>query len=84
MIRFGTGGWRAVIGDELTRANIQRVALALALGAGLEASPMPYATELAPVLTGAALLFVFGLIGASVAVFRVTRTDPLTALGENR
>ena len=60
------------------------VALALALGAGLEASPMPYATELAPVLTGAALLFVFGLIGASVAVFRVTRTDPLTALGENR
>lgn len=60
------------------------VALALALGAGLEASPMPYATELAPVLTGAALLFVFGLIGATVAVFRVTRTDPLTALGENR
>ena len=30
MIRFGTGGWRAVIGDEFTRANIQRVALALA------------------------------------------------------
>ena len=60
------------------------VAIALALGAGLEALPMPYATELAPVATGAALLFVFGLIGATVAVFRVTRTDPLTALGENR
>ena len=60
------------------------VAIALALGAGLEASPMPYATELAPVAGGAALLFVFGLIGATVAVFRVTRTDPLTALGENR
>lgn len=29
MIRFGTGGWRAVIGDEFTRENIQRVALAL-------------------------------------------------------
>ena len=26
MIRFGTGGWRAVIGDEFTRANIQILA----------------------------------------------------------
>ncbi len=25
-IRFGTGGWRAVIGDEFTRENIERVA----------------------------------------------------------
>ena len=30
MIRFGTGGWRAVIGDGFTRANIRRVAAALA------------------------------------------------------
>ena len=60
------------------------VGIALAMGAGLESSPMPYVTELGPVATGAALLFVFGLIGAAVAVFRVTRTDPLTALGENR
>ena len=30
MIEFGTGGWRAVIGDEFTRANIVRVAAALA------------------------------------------------------
>ena len=30
MIRFGTGGWRAVIGDEFTRANIQILAKALA------------------------------------------------------
>ena len=29
MIRFGTGGWRAVIGDGFTRSNIQRVAAAL-------------------------------------------------------
>ena len=29
-IIFGTGGWRAVIGDLFTRENIQRVALALA------------------------------------------------------
>ena len=30
MIRFGTGGWRAIIGDEFTKANIRRVAAALA------------------------------------------------------
>ena len=29
MIQFGTGGWRAVIGDGFTRLNIQRVAVAL-------------------------------------------------------
>lgn len=31
MIEFGTGGWRAVIGDLFTRDNIRRVAYALAL-----------------------------------------------------
>lgn len=30
MIEFGTGGWRAVIGDIFTRSNIRRVAYALA------------------------------------------------------
>ena len=29
MIQFGTGGWRAIIGDGFTRENIQRVAVAL-------------------------------------------------------
>ena len=29
MIQFGTGGWRAVIGDGFTRENIQKVATAL-------------------------------------------------------
>lgn len=31
MIRFGTGGWRAIIGDEFTKANIQLLAKALAM-----------------------------------------------------
>ena len=31
MIRFGTGGWREIIGDGFTRDNIQRIATALAL-----------------------------------------------------
>lgn len=31
MIKFGTGGWRAVIGDGFTKANIQTIAKALAV-----------------------------------------------------
>lgn len=30
MIKFGTGGWRAVIGDDFTRENIQKLSKALA------------------------------------------------------
>ena len=30
MIRFGTGGWRAIIGEEFTKANIQILAKAMA------------------------------------------------------
>lgn len=30
MIKFGTGGWRAIIGDEFTKTNIQRLSKALA------------------------------------------------------
>lgn len=31
MIKFGTGGWRAIIGDEFTKENIQKLAKALAM-----------------------------------------------------
>lgn len=31
MIKFGTGGWRAIIGDEFTRANIQILVKAMAM-----------------------------------------------------
>lgn len=30
MIKFGTGGWRAIIGDDFTRENIQKLSKALA------------------------------------------------------
>ena len=30
MIAFGTGGWRAIIGDDFTRENVQRLTLAVA------------------------------------------------------
>ena len=60
------------------------VAIAVGLGLWLETTGMPYATEAAPIIGGAVMLFFAGLIGALIAVYRVTRTDPLTALGENR
>lgn len=30
MIHFGTGGWRAIIGEDFTKANVQRLTCALA------------------------------------------------------
>ncbi|WBT09608.1 FtsX-like permease family protein [Corynebacterium sp. SCR221107] len=60
------------------------VVIALAMASGLEKTAMPFAIETGPVSLGTLLLFLFGMAGAAVAVFQVTRTDPLTALGENR
>lgn len=31
MIKFGTGGWREIIGDQFTKANVQKIAKALAV-----------------------------------------------------
>jgi len=31
MIKFGTGGWRAIIGDEFTKANIQKLSKSIAM-----------------------------------------------------
>ena len=36
MVQFGTGGWRAIIGDGFTRANIRRISAALARQMKLE------------------------------------------------
>lgn len=58
--------------------------IAVGLGSLLETTAMPYAAELGSVLSGSAILFVSGLIGALIAVVRVTRTNPLAALGDNR
>ena len=31
MVKFGTGGWRAIIGEEFTKENIQKLTLAMCL-----------------------------------------------------
>lgn len=60
------------------------IAIGLAAGAGIANTSMPFAIELGPIMGATALLLVLGLIGAGVAIVRITRVDPLTALGGNR
>jgi putative ABC transport system permease protein len=60
------------------------VAVGLGLGGAVSATEMPFALEAGPILGATALLIVLGMAGAAVAVLRITRVDPLTALGGNR
>ncbi|MBF0663675.1 MULTISPECIES: ABC transporter permease [unclassified Rhodococcus (in: high G+C Gram-positive bacteria)] len=60
------------------------VLVGLGLGSGLEGTGMPFSLQTGPILQGALLLIVLGLIGAGLAIVRITRINPLTALGENR
>lgn len=60
------------------------VGVGLLLGARLSASAMPFALEPVAVAVASAFLVILGLIGAVFGVLRVTRVDPLTALGGNR
>ncbi len=60
------------------------IAIGLAAGAGIANTSMPFAIELGPIMGATALLLVLGLVGAGVAIVRITRVDPLTALGGNR
>jgi len=45
---------------------------------------MPFALEVGPIAAASGALLLLGVIGATVAVVRIVRVDPLTALGENR
>ncbi|HLU31429.1 MAG TPA: ABC transporter permease [Acidimicrobiia bacterium] len=60
------------------------VGVGLLLGARLSASAMPFALEPVAVAVASAFLVILGLIGAVFGVLRVTRVDPLTALGGSR
>lgn len=82
---------RYLLRDSLTQSavllvgsTVVGVGAGLLLGAGISSSPMPFALEAAPVAGAAALLVVLGMVGAAIAVLRITRVDPLTALGGNR
>lgn len=60
------------------------VVVGLAAGIGIASSPMPFAIEYRQVAIAMALLLMLGLVGAGVAIVRITRVDPLTALGGSR
>ena len=59
------------------------VAAGVALG-GLMPDGMPFDLEPRPIAVASALTILLGLIGAAVAVLRVTRIEPISALGGNR
>lgn len=76
--------------DGLAQAAILLVVftgLGVAAGVGLGAlmpAGMPFALEAGPIAIASALTILLGLVGAAVAVLRVTRIEPISALGGNR
>ena len=60
------------------------VGIGLAAGAFISATQIPFALEAPAILGATMLLLVLGLVGAAFAVIRITRIEPLTALGGNR
>ena len=54
------------------------------LGAAIGATEMPFALDAGAIAGATVLLLVLGVLGAGLAVRRVTRVDPLSALGGNR
>ena len=60
------------------------VAAGVAAGAAISSTPMPFALEAGPIAVATALLLVLGMAGAGAAVLRITRVQPLTALGASR
>lgn len=79
-----------LVRDALAQAAILLVtftAVGVAAGVGLGAAMpegMPFALEVTPILSSSLITITLGLIGAAVAVFRIIRIDPITALGGQR
>ena len=81
---------RYLLGDSLAQAAILLVTFTvLGLGAGialgaLMPAGMPFSLEAGPIAVASATTVLLGLLGAAVAVLRVTRIEPLSALGGAR
>jgi putative ABC transport system permease protein len=60
------------------------IAIGLAAGSFISSTSMPFALESRPIISATLLLILLGLVGAAVAVIRITRIDPLAALGASR
>ncbi|MCQ1950250.1 ABC transporter permease [Arthrobacter sp. zg-Y859] len=68
----------------LVTSTVAGILAGLAMGAGLTGTAMPFALEATPILTAAVLTIVLGLAGAALAIVRISRVDPLAALGGQR
>lgn len=68
----------------LTLSTALGVGIGIGGGAALSATPMPFSLDAGAVGVAALLLVVLGMAGATVAVLRIVKVDPLTALGGNR
>jgi putative ABC transport system permease protein len=84
-------GTRYVLRDALAQAAILLlgailVGVALGVGTGvlIEGTEVPFRLQTGPVLTAAVLLAVVGLVGVAVSIRRISRVDPLIALGGAR
>lgn len=83
-----SGGY--LLRDGLAQAAILLVAFtALGVGAGLGLGGimpegMPFALEAQPIVLATGLTIGLGLTGAAVSVLRITRIDPINALGGQR
>jgi putative ABC transport system permease protein len=82
---------RYILSDSLLQSSILLIAsaaagIAIGLGAGsfIASTSMPFALEPGPIASATAVLILLGLLGAALAVVRITRVDPLTALGGSR
>lgn len=60
------------------------VGLGVLSGAAIAGSPMPFQLDGPPIAAATTALIVLGMVGAATAVLRITRVDPLTALGGSR
>ena len=81
---------RYLLRDSLAQATALLVgftAIGVAAGVGMGAAmpdAMPFDLEVVPIVIASVLTIALGLIGAAVAVLRISRVDPLTALGGQR
>ena len=68
----------------LVGATAVGTAIGVGLGSALDSGSAPFALEAGPIVTAVLLVIGLGLAGAAIAVLRVVRVDPLTALGASR
>ncbi|MFF0223555.1 ABC transporter permease [Streptomyces sp. NPDC004629] len=68
----------------LTGGTLIGTGIAVGVGAAVAGSAVPFVLTPATVLVPAAVMILLGVLGAALAVGRITSVDPLTALGSAR